>query len=75
MERFKRRASKLAAIAALGALALVPAGTAGAKISPPSCENGGGQLPPGQQPDCKGSGLTQNPATNPAGKEPPGQNR
>jgi hypothetical protein len=50
------------------------AGTASAKITPRSCENGGGQLPPGQQPDCKGGGLDQNPATNPAGHAPPGQN-
>jgi hypothetical protein len=51
-----------------------------AKINPaepPSCETGGGgNLPPGQQPECQGEGLTQNegkPATNPAGNEPPGQ--
>jgi hypothetical protein len=50
------------------------AGVASAKITPRSCENGGGQLPPGQQPDCKGGGLDQNPATNPAGHAPPGQN-
>ena len=50
------------------------AGTASAKITPRSCENGGGQLPPGQQPTCKGGGLTQNPALNPAGHAPPGQN-
>jgi len=24
-----------------------------------SCSNGGGALPPGQQPTCKGKGLTQ----------------
>ena len=51
-----------------------------AKITPaqpPSCENGGGNLPQGQQPTCQGEGLTQNPAkpaTNPAGHAPPGQN-
>ena len=50
------------------------AGTASAKITPRSCENGGGQLPPGQQPTCQGGGLTQNPALNPAGHAPPGQN-
>ena len=44
-----------------------------AKISPKSCENAGGNQPGGQQPNCKGSGLTQNPATNPAGQAPPGQ--
>ena len=44
--------------------------------TPPSCETGGGNLPPGQQPVCQGGGLTQNPATpatNPAGQAPPGQ--
>ena len=51
-----------------------------AKITPAepaSCENGGGNLPQGQQPTCQGEGLTQNeakPATNPAGHAPPGQN-
>ncbi len=56
------------------------AGMAFAKITPaqpPSCENGGGQMPGGQQPNCKGGGLEQNPATpatNPADKAPPGQN-
>jgi hypothetical protein len=44
-----------------------------AKISPPSCTNGGGNEPQGQQPVCKGEGLTQKPATNPAGHAPPGQ--
>jgi len=73
VERFKRRSSKLVAIAAVGALALVPAGTAGAKITPPSCENNGGNQPGGQQPSCTGGGLTQNPAENPAGQAPPGQ--
>jgi hypothetical protein len=63
MERFKRRGA-LFAVTALGVLALVPAG-AFAKISPRSCENGGGQNPPGQQPGCKGEGLDQNPATAP----------
>jgi hypothetical protein len=57
------------------------AGAAFAKITPaepPSCENGGGQLPGGQQPNCKGGGLEQNeatPATNPTGKAPAGQNK
>jgi hypothetical protein len=46
---------------------------ASAKITPANCENGGGNLPPGQQPVCQGGGLTQNPALNPAGHAPPGQ--
>jgi hypothetical protein len=53
---------------------MATAGTASAKITPRSCENNGGQLAPGQQPDCKGQGQTQNPALNPAGHAPPGQN-
>jgi hypothetical protein len=56
---------------------------ADAKITPatpPSCENRGGQQPGGQQPNCQGEGLEQNPgspgtpATNPSGHAPPGQN-
>ena len=65
----------IAAVAILAA-ALTPTflTEAAAKISPRSCENAGGQQPPGQQPNCKGQGLEQNPATNPAGHAPPGQN-
>jgi len=50
-----------------------------AKISPANCTNGGGNQPGGQQPNCQGEGLTQDPgtpptpATNPAGHAPPGQ--
>ncbi len=44
-----------------------------AKISPPSCETSSGQTPPGQQPTCTGGGLEQQPAKNPAGHAPPGQ--
>jgi len=44
-----------------------------AKISPPSCQTSSGQQPPGQQPVCQGSGLEQEPAENPAGHAPPGQ--
>ena len=74
MKRLTRRARIAGAITTAAALAaMVPATTATAKISPPSCTNGGGQTPNGQQPVCKGEGLTQNPATNPAGKPPPGQ--
>jgi hypothetical protein len=74
MKRINRRSKLAAALVATAALAAtVPAGVATAKISPPSCETGSGQTPPGQQPVCKGGGLTQNPALNPAGQAPPGQ--
>jgi hypothetical protein len=61
------------------ALTMSFGGVAFAKITPaqpPSCVNGGGHQPGGQQPTCTGEGLTQNPAkpaTNPAGHAPPGQ--
>ncbi len=54
--------------------------TPGTPGTPPSCSNGNNQ-PPGQQPTCKGGGLTQDPgtpptpATNPTGFAPPGQNK
>ena len=50
--------------------------TPGTPGTPPSCTNGGGNQPGGQQPNCQGEGLTQNPptpATNPSGHAPPGQ--
>jgi hypothetical protein len=81
--RHKVTFAALAALAvALSVAMLVSsiATPAAAKITPaqpPSCENPAGNEPGGQQPECQGEGLTQNPATpatNPAGKAPPGQN-
>jgi hypothetical protein len=65
----------LVAAVAILAAAITPTflTQASAKISPPSCETSSGQQPPGQQPACKGGGLEQQPAKNPAGQEPPGQ--
>jgi hypothetical protein len=64
-----------ASVAILAAAAIAPTflTQASAKISPASCTNGGGNQPGGQQPACQGQGLQQNPATNPAGSAPPGQ--
>jgi hypothetical protein len=67
----------LAAGLTVGGVA-IPAGAAFAKITPvdTSCENNGGQFPPGQQPSCHGGGLNQNTENqNPAGFAPPGQNK
>jgi hypothetical protein len=55
------------------ALMMALGGVAFGAISPANCTNGGGNQPGGQQPVCTGGGLTQNPATNPAGQAPPGQ--
>jgi len=55
------------------ALMMALGGAAFGAISPANCTNGGGNQPGGQQPVCTGGGLTQNPATNPAGQAPPGQ--
>ncbi len=57
----------------MAAIVVAMAMPAFAKISPANCENRGGNQPGGQQPVCQGEGLTQNPATNPAGHAPPGQ--
>jgi hypothetical protein len=70
--------------ATLAFVAVAPSliNSASARISPaqpPSCTNGGGNEPAGQQPTCNGSaggGLTQNPGTcaqNPQNKCPTGQ--
>jgi hypothetical protein len=71
LQNLRTTAAALALALALGAMT---AGSALAKISPPSCETSSGQTPPGQQPTCQGGGLTQKPALNPAGHAPPGQN-
>lgn len=65
---------RIGAVLAVSAVAVsMSVGTAGAKIAPANCTNGGGNQPGGQQPVCQGGGLTQNPATNPSGNAPPGQ--
>ena len=69
--------SMLVSSLATPAAAKITPGTPG---TPPSCTNGGGNQPGGQQPECQGAGLTQDPgtpptpATNPSGHAPPGQN-
>jgi hypothetical protein len=56
-------------------IAFAPDATAKIKAVDTSCENGGGNLPGGQQPTCTGNGLDQNTENqNPAGHAPPGQN-
>jgi hypothetical protein len=74
--RRKIFAGLLAAGMSIGGVAIF-AEPAAAKIRPVdvSCDNNGGQQPPGQQPTCTGGGLTQNTENqNPAGHAPPGQN-
>jgi hypothetical protein len=68
----KRVAAVVATCALAIAMTVGPVSGAFAKITPPSCENPGGNLPAGQQPLRKGGGHTQNPATHPAGNAPPG---
>jgi hypothetical protein len=68
-----RKRITLLVTALVMALMMSFGGMAFAKISPPSCETSSGQTPPGQQPVCKGGGLKQQPALNPAGHAPPGQ--
>ena len=75
----KRVITVLAVALVMAAMLAAMAMPAFAKITPaepPSCEAGGGNLPPGQQPTCQGGGLEQNeavPALNPSGQAPPGQ--
>ena len=69
----KRMLTVLAVALVMAALVVATVMPAFAKISPPSCETSSGQQPPGQQPVCKGGGLEQQPAKNPAGHAPPGQ--
>jgi hypothetical protein len=76
MNTHKLTFAALAAMAVTLSVAMLVssvAAPAAAKISPANCENQGGQQPGGQQPVCQGGGLTQNPATNPSGNAPPGQ--
>lgn len=64
----------LAALAVTLSAALLVSSVAtpvAAKIRP-ACETSSEKEPPGQQPTCKGEGLTDV-AKNPAGKKPPGQ--
>jgi hypothetical protein len=68
-----KRILKVLTVALVMAVIMVMAAPAFAKISPPACETQSGQQPPGQQPACKGGGLEQQPAKNPAGHAPPGQ--
>jgi hypothetical protein len=68
-----RMLTVLAVALAMAAMMVATAMPAFAKITPANCETQGGNQPPGQQPVCKGGGLEQNPAENPAGNAPPGQ--
>jgi hypothetical protein len=75
--RIRQVAVGLALTGALAVTSIALAPDATAKIQPVdiSCENGGGNLPGGQQPSCQGQGLDQNSENqNPAGHAPPGQN-
>lgn len=73
----KRVGAAIAATAAAFALGVGGANVAQGKITPTdiSCTNNGGTQPGGQQPSCKGGGLTQETENqNPAGHAPRGHN-
>ncbi|AIC15987.1 hypothetical protein [Nitrososphaera viennensis] len=73
----KKWGAIVAGTAIMAALALAAAQTllqsASAAITS-HCENRGGHEAPGQQENCQGEGQEQS-NQNPAGKEPPGQNK
>jgi hypothetical protein len=65
----------MTAILAALALAAAPTFLQGASAEITShCENRGGHEAPGQQENCQGQGQDES-NQNPAGKEPPGQNK
>ncbi len=73
----KRILTVLAVALVMAALFVATAMPAFAKIQSvdTQCTTNGGQQPGGQQPSCKGGGLTQETENqNPSGKAPPGQN-
>jgi hypothetical protein len=73
MDLLRKRSSRIAACAATIGMLMMPAGAV-AKITPvdTQCTTNGGQQPGGQQPSCKGGGLTRSPRT---GTPPVGSGR